>query len=600
MKSRTMRPCRWIFTLLSTALFAFHGADAQSSPPPNASPECANKDIELERDGFGTLQADSLETDGDRSILTGVCFRIEGFDFVAQQLEVSGTDLSASGLQLVGEGARGTASQVRSVNGIYALEDLRLSLTLPNARLGNLPLEGEYTLTSNAAQLAGGRLSVKQALLERLSAKTPEHYALEKAEIGQGTLRVDKIALSRDKLNLTGGALTGQLEPLTGRARNLSASYCRVPGAGELDFSLTHLDLDSEKVWLGRLEGRFFGLPFLSVSALEFGTPGILNETLGGKQAERTPSNVEGTVPPLELLNGSEGVYGVRHLPVSSPYRVSSTLESPENGAIWNAALERGTNAALARLNLGFEPRANNLGLTFERDISQGFQARAAVNSSIYKFSGFEAGYGWTVHKLKTDLLAGLALENSQNAPYLQARVRLPLEWVSGRLSTSGTLEAHGYAFEGSAYGALDLNFRVRSSQQWGALELTERLKLGWGDSPVTAFRVENSSKTALSLSLNEGKWGLLQLEESRLSFALQADAQGLSSSRLGGSVRLLPTGSRVGVTPSLGYDFARSGWDGALELNVFSECFMFSPKVGLEWREGVPALKLGFSVRLR
>jgi|GEM_PF-2272179 len=591
---------RWIFPFLSTALFFLSGAIAQSSPPPSAFPECSSKDIELEREGFGTIQADSLETDGDRSILTGVCFALEGFDFVAQRLEVSGPNLRASGIKIEGKGARGTASEVKSVNGGYALEGLRLSLTLPNARLGDVPLEGQYTLASSAAQLAGGRLSVTQALLERLGAKTPERYQLENAEIGSGSLRVEKIALSRSKVNLTTGAVTGQLEPLSGSAQNLSASYCRVPDAHELDFSLAHLHLDSEKVRLGRLEGRFFGFPFLNLNALEFGTPGILNEALGNKQTEQAPSSVEGTVPPLELLNGSEGIYGVRHLPTSSPYRFSGTLESPQSGAKWNASLERGTNAALVRLELGFEPRDNSLGLTFERDVPQGFQARAAVNSSIYKFSGFEAGHGWTAGNLKTDLLAGLALENSQSTPYLQARLRLPLEWVSGRLSTSGTLEAHGYGFEGSAYGALELNFKARSSQEWGALELTERLKSGLGDSPITAFRVENSSKTTLNLSLNDGKLGLLQLEETRLSFALETDTQSLTSSRLAGSVRLLPTGSRVGVTPSLGYDFVRDGWDGALELNVLSECFMFSPKVGLEWRDGVSNLKLEFSVRIR
>jgi len=591
---------RWIFPFLSTALFFLSGATAQSNPPSNAFPECVNKDIELERDGFGALQADSLETDGDRSVLTGVCFRLEGFDFVAEKLEVSGTDLSASGIKIVGEGARGTASRVSSVAGVYALENLRLSLTLPNARLGNLPLEGEYTLTSSAAQLADRRLNVKQALLERPQSNPLERYALENAEIGPGSLRVEKIALSRDKVNLSTGAVSGQLEPLSGSAQKLSASYCRVPNAHELDFSLAHLNLDTEKVRLGRLEGRFFGFGFLSLSSLEFGTPGLVNEALGNKQAEQAPSSVEGTVPLLELLNGSEGIYGVRHLPIGSPYRFSGTLESPEKGAKWNAALERGTNAALARLDLGLEPRDNSLGLSFERDVPQGFQARAAVNSSVHKFSGFEAGYGWTLQNLKTDLLTGLALENGQSTPYLQARVRLPLEWTSGRLSTSGTLEAHGYGFGDSAYGALELNFRARSSQEWGALELTERLNFGLGESPVTAFRVENSSKTSLKLNLNDGQLGPLQLEEPRLSLTFETDAQNPTSSRLAGSVRLLPTGSRVGVTPSLGYDFVRDGWDGALELSVLSECFMFSPKVGLEWRDGVSKLKLGFSVRVR
>jgi len=557
MQSLSIEAMRWIFPLLSATLLSLASVNAQANPP-ITFPECANKDLELERDGFGTLQADSLETDGDSSILTGVCFRLEGFDFVAEKLEVRGTDLTASEIKLAGEGARGTASQVRSVNGGYALEGLRLSLTLPNARLGNLPLEGEYTLTSSAAQLAGGRLSVNQALLERPDAKTLERYQLENAEVRQGSLKVGKIALSRSKVNLTSGAVTGRLEPLNATAQNLTASYCRVPNARELDFSLERLNLNSEKVRLGRLEGRFFGFGFLSLNALEFGTPGLVNQALGGKQAEQTASSVEGTVPPLELLNGSEGIYGVRHLPLPSPYRFSGTLESSNNGAKWNAALERGTNAALARLDLGLETRANNLGLTLERDVPQGFQARVAVNSSIYKFSGFEAGYGLTLQTLKTDLLAGLALESAQSTPYLQARLSLPLEWVSGHLSTSGTLEAHGYGFERSAYGALALNFKARSSQDWGALELTERLNLGLGHSPVTAFRVENSSKTALSLNLNDGKWGPLQLEEPRLSLTLETDAQGLTSSRLGGSVRLLPTGSRVGVTPSLGVGLER------------------------------------------
>ena len=600
MQSLIIKAMRWIFPLLSTTLLSLASVNAQANPPPVTFPECVNKDIELEREGFGTLQADSLETDGDSSLLSGVCFRLEGFDFVAEKLEVRASDLRASGIKIAGEGARGTASQVRSVNGGYALEGLRLSLTLPNARLGNLPLEGEYTLTSSAAQLSGGRLSVNQALLERPKANPLERYELENAEIGQGSLKVESIALSRSKVHLSSGAVTGRLEPLSGSAQNLSASYCRVPGAGELDFSLERLSLDAEKVRLSRLEGRFFGFSFLSLNALEFGTPRILSETLNGKGAEQAPSSVEGTVPPLELLSGSEGIYGVRHLPTSSPYRVSGTLESPQSGAKWNAALERGTQAAQARLDLGFEPRDNNFGLTFERDVAQGFQARAAVNSSIYRFSGFEAGYGWTLQTLKTDLLAGLALENGQNTPYLQARVRLPLEWTLGRFSTSGTLEAHGYGFEGSAYGALELNFKARSSQDWGALELSERLELGLGNSPVTTFRVENSSKTALSLNLNDGKMGPLKLEEPRLSLALESNAQGLTSSRLGGSVRLLPTGSRVGVTPSLGYDFVRAGWDGALELNVFSECFMFSPKVGLEWWDGESKLTLGFSVRVR
>ncbi len=591
---------RWIFPLLSTAFLTLPYANSQSAPPSSAFPECASKDIELERDGFGTLQADSLETDGDASTLTGVCFSLEGFDFKAQKLEVNGSNLLATGLQIAGEGARGTASSVRSVNGTYALENLSLNLVLPNARLGNLPLEGNYTLTSSAAQLAGGRITVKDALLERPEAVPLERYQLERAEIGQGSLKVEKIALSRSKLNLATGTVTAQLEPLSGSAQNVRASYCRVPGAGELDFSLERLSVNPEKVRLSRLEGRFFGFPFLSLNSLEFGTPGILNETLNPSSAAQTSSSVVGAIPPLELLNGSDGIYGVRNLSVSSPYRVSGTLERLETGPKWNAALERGTHAARARLDLGFEPRDNDLGFTLDRDVPQGFQARASVHSSFYQFTGFEAGYGWTAGTLKTDLLAGLALEKGQSTPYLQLRARLPLEWTWDHLNTSGTLEAHGYGFEGSAYGTLTLKLSARSSQEWGALELSEALEFGVGNSPVTTFRVENSSKTALNLTLNDGKIGSLQLEEPGLSLALESDLQTLSSSRLGASVRLLPTDSKIGVTPTLGYDLVQGKWDGALELNVLSECFVFSPKVGLEWKDGASALKLGFSVRIR
>ena len=592
---------RWIFPFLSTFFFAVSSVQAQISPLSNTFLECASKDIELEREGFGVLQADSLETDDDNNaVLMGVCFTLEGFDFVAQKLEVRGQDLTATTLKIAGDGVAGTALSVRNTNGVYALEGLSLNLTLPNARLGTVPLEGSYTLTSSAAELKNERLSVKAALLERPNSDPLERYALENAEIGRGFLKAQQILVSRSKLNVKTSAVSGQLEPLEGSIEKVVASYCRIPNAGELDFSLERLNFDAEKVRLSRLEGRFFGLPFLSLNTLEFGMPGILSETLNGTGGAQIFSSEEGTVPPLEFLTGQNTLYGVRHLPVTAQDRLSGTLESLISGAKWNLALERGSTAARARIDLNLEPRDNNLGLTLDRDLPRGFQARAAANSSLYKFSGFEAGYGWTLGKIKTDLLAGIALENSQTQPFFHARLRYPLEWVSGRLSVSGSLEAHGYGFGAGVYGALEANFKVRSRLDWGTLELGEQLKIGAGNSRVTAFKVEPSSATALTLTLQNGKIGPVLLEEPRLSYALETDLNTIHSSRLGGSVRLLPLRSSIGVTPELGYDFAQNKGGAALELNVFSECFSFNPKVGLEWKDGVSALKLGFSVRLR
>ncbi len=620
---------------------------------------CNDKEIEIDQPGFGVVHADSLEGDGDLVKLQGVCLSLQGFDITADSLESLNAQITLNQIAIKGVGVSGTALKGRRSGEDLLLEGLDLQLELPDvlaavADIPTVPLAGKYRLQAAKGQMVGGKILLENAELIRPNSLPLERYALGHAELQNGQLLSEKLELSRARANLSAGQIQGTLEntqPVQGQGQNISASLCRVANTRELALELDQFHFDRKSTpQTASLEGLrllVFGVPILNFSRVDLplssDDPRESGKTSGPSEdllSEwlREPAQWLG---PQQIRNALLGNSGISGVPLGNRLRLDLlSLEGGEDLELRLAREKVQNGQAWLELHRFYSPfylGDFSAKLGYELRPDAGFQAR--VQAGVGNTDPALAELGWGVGDARGQISAqaGLASDWNRSWPFLHLQSRYQNAWENDQGKLKLELKADLFPFENEVYGQLYGNVSGRWDLGFANLNAGFEGLGSWGNTPVPGMRPNTRAISWLALEGNHFKVSVdrrlgyrFLSDRDRLNAelgggTLELNAVSLSELALSGSLERIPssdpsdfldthwTSQRMGISgritpdqmawsfaPTVGYDFAQTAWDAALEFNFPSTCFNFRPVVGAKWNPNGTTWHYGFKIDLR
>ena len=550
---------------------------------------CPQRDVQIEQEGLGVVQADVLDFSGDVALLTRACFRLGQFDLDAARARADDAGVVADDVQIAGESVAGVARQATVRGDTTTLAGLNLQLTLPAASLPGLPLPaGAYDLRSAGAELARGRLRFAEATLRRRDGG--ETYRLKGAVLEGQHLSaegVDLVRLSAGRLDAVPGNI---------RAGPVEVGLCRDPAARELTLRAASLSAGPEGTVLRGAQLELFGLPLLTPPTLSLPLPAG-----GATLAESAQSLAAGAqllsarlsvAAPQALL--SDGRYGLRDLPLLD------ANDTRLNAVLHPNYLEFGVRTRLdgADLALGIfedpdpaDPDVPVPQLAVSRFPLSGPQFGVALRGGGQLSEarlGAARAWGWSAAggldlsaRAEGDL--GAAYQLGRADPFAHAQLAAGASWLRtlgpGALTLRAAITADGYVFPDAGQTALEFSGGAAYVGAFFGVSLDQLERQVWGLAPLPALQAAPARVTTLGAFLTPN-WALGPLTVGRLGYLYRYDwlAGATTSNAL--SATVAATFGPLTVVPTASYDWAAGRLDVSTEATLTSRCFRYGAAV--------------------
>jgi hypothetical protein len=458
--------------------------------------------------GLGVVWAHSLQIASGITRLGGACFLLQGYRFETPELVIRSGVVRAAKVAVSARGFSGSGQGFSYSGGSYRVTSLAVSLTLPNAQLGALPLgPGRYRLRASAATLFRGTFRAELAALRGAGAR----YRLRAVRFAPGYLSATQVQLRQGDVSATAGSLS--VRAGTFLAVRPQLSLCRVPTGRDLVLRGSSLFASPALLQIERARLELFGHTFAYLARLSLGLPG------GPDTAQTTLANLRAVAaqlaqlvqpPPSLLLGGNPFGIGVLGVPLLGfgRSRLSLAAYTLPGGALapeFNVVLPEAGGLFAAGLFAANSDSASPPGFTlvWSRNPAAGALDQVQIGAKLDSLRYFALGQAWPLGSaFRLSALAGGAQQGAVAAPFAEFGLRGGSSFYLGQVSGQYTLDGHAYALGSSPYATLRYSFSAfRPGDGW-YLSLTQSGQAAWGGSPISALQPGKGTSAMVQLSL--------------------------------------------------------------------------------------------------
>lgn len=511
---------------------------------------CDEKEIEIEQPELGTLYADDLSTEGERTELNGVCFSLEGLDIQTEHVESIGETWTLSTMTIRGPGILGHFERLTYNPKQIEAGRLELEIDLPNELTWTKKLpfpKGKYRLVSERVRLEDTHLIVESAKL--LSGNIP--FEAQRLE-GQ----------------------TGEI-----KGEHIGFALCEPMENSDFRITADTVSWKEHELNLYGVQSSVFGFPLPKLKEFRF-------------QVQQN-----GTYPKWINLYGGKKV-GVRDFPFGSGL-LDVTVDSEHSESEFELKSAQ-TDATQVRLKGARSPkRPMDFSIHLDTDSEMGLQQRTELHPLNKGWGLSEWGYGATLNTFKVSAFTGVVGDSASSEPFVHFAFTHRGTEPEGSTLWSWDHAIDEYLFGETSYGTAKGSGTGQTTWSWAQLTWAYEFQFDWGNPAVDALRIgrngrlwiegtaANDTLTVYGIADDTERnihlgWKHSWESKTELAYDTTFDAGRSMWTQQKWSLGQMVQIGRISVKPTLGFDFNPGTWDGKIEINTPSTCLNIRHSIGV------------------